>query len=289
MRFAAALVALVPALFPPALGAQGRDEVTPREVEALQADLRNLDDELRALEPDDPKTDGFRRRAQDITEDAIYLKVKVRRHREEGGTGTGVTAAEAQALQRAIADLRADIERSFGGRDEGGRELRLASGTEISVRLEERLSSKTARREDRVAASVFRPVREDGVLALPAGTPVRGVVVDVEAAQRPNKSGRLEILFDRMDLESQRIDFRGRVVSLDQGGDTGKTAGKAGLGAVIGGVLGSILGGGRGAVVGVILGGTGAVVGTKGDEVDLPAGTVLTVRLEEALRIDRRR
>jgi hypothetical protein len=41
--------------------------------------------------------------------------------------------------------------------------------------------------------------------------------------------------------------------------------------------------------VGVILGGTGAVVGTKGDEVDLPAGTVLTVRLEEALRIDRRR
>jgi hypothetical protein len=37
------------------------------------------------------------------------------------------------------------------------------------------------------------------------------------------------------------------------------------------------------------VGGTGAVVGTKGDEVELPAATVLTVRLEEPLRIDRRR
>src|SRR5262245_57181928 len=128
MRFAA-LVALAAALCAPPLLGQGRDEVTSRDVEALQAELRNLDDELRALEPDDPKTDEFRRRAQDITEDAIYLKVKVRRHREEGGTGTGVTTAEAQALRRAIADLRADIERSFGGRNEGGRELRLGAGT----------------------------------------------------------------------------------------------------------------------------------------------------------------
>jgi hypothetical protein len=288
MRLAAFVALLVP-LSAASLLAQGRDEARARDVEVVQAELRNLDDELRALEPDDPKTDEFRRRAQDITEDAIYLKVKVRRHREEGGTGTGVTTAEVQTLQRAITDLRADIERSFGGKEDTRSELRLSAGTEISVQLEERLNSKTARREDRVAASVFRPVRADGVLALPAGTRVRGVVVDAEAAQRPSKSGRLEILFDRLDLESQRIDFRGRVVSIDQGSDTGKTAGKAGLGAVIGGVLGSILGGGRGAVVGVILGGTGAVVGTKGDEVDLPAGTVLTVRLEETLQIDRRR
>ena len=185
--------------------------------------------------------------------------------------------------------MRADIDRSFAGTRDARREVRLAAGSEISVQLEERLSSKTARREDRVAASVFRPVRADGVLAIPAGTRVRGVVVDAEPAQRPSKGGRLEILFDRLDLESERVDFPGRVVSIDQGGDGGKTAGKAGLGAVLGGVLGSILGGGKGAVVGVILGGTGAVVGTKGDEVDLPAGTILTVRVEENLRLEPRR
>jgi hypothetical protein len=289
MRFASllALVLSLPAL---PVAAQSRDDARIRDVEAVQADLRNLDDELRRLEPDDPKTEEFRRRAQDITEDAIYLKVKARRHRDEGGTGSGVTQAELEALQRSIRELRADIDRSFGGgKGEPARDVRLSAGTEISVQLAERLSSKTARLEDPVTASVFRPLRAEGVLALPAGTRVRGVVVDVEAAQRPSKGGRLEILFDRIDLDGERLDFRGRVTSIDQGSDTGKTAGKAGLGAVIGGVLGGILGGGKGAVVGVIVGGTGAVVGTKGDEVELPAGTVLTVRLEEPLKIDRRR
>lgn len=288
MRLLAVLALLVP-LSASSLGAQSRDDARLRDLEALQAELRNLDDELRTLEADDPKADEFRRRAQEITEDAIYLKVKIRRHQAEGRPGTGVSYGEVAELQRAVSDLRADIERSFAGGREGRREVRLAAGSELSVQLEERLSSKTARREDRVLASVFRPVRAEGVLAIPAGTRVRGVVVDVEPAQRPSKGGRLEILFDRLDLESERVDFRGRVVSIDQGGDGGKTAGKAGLGAVLGGVLGSILGGGKGAVVGVILGGTGAVVGTKGDEVDLPAGTVLTVRLEEPLRIERRR
>jgi hypothetical protein len=286
----ASLLALVLSLPALPLAAQSRDDARIRDVEAVQADLRNLDDELRRLEPDDPKTDEFRRRAQDITEDAIYLKVKARRHRDEGGTGSGVTPAELEALQRSIRELRGDIERSFGGgKGESARDVRLAAGTEISVQLGERLSSKTARLEDPVTASVFRPVRAEGALALPAGTRVRGVVVDVEAAQRPSKGGRLEILFDRIDVDGERVDFRGRVTSIDQGSDTGKTAGKAGLGAVIGGVLGGILGGGKGAVVGVIVGGTGAVVGTKGDEVELPAGTVLTVRLEEPLRIDRHR
>jgi len=289
MRFAS-LVALVVSLFAGITFAQTRDDARIRDVEAVQADLRNLDDELRALEPEDPKTEEFRRRAQEITEDAIYLKVKARRHRDEGGTGSGVTQAELETLQQSIRALRADIDRSFdGGKGEARKEVRLSAGTEVSVQLADRLSSKTARVEDPVAASIFRPVRAEGVLALPAGTHVRGVVVDVDPAQRPSKGGRLEIVFDRIDLDGERVDFRGRVTSIDQGSDTGKTAGKAGLGAVIGGVLGGILGGGRGAVVGVIVGGTGAVVGTKGEEVELPAGTVLTVRLEEPLRIDRRR
>ncbi len=286
-RFPLVLALLFP-LGASSLGAQSRDEALPSDVEGLQAELRNLDDDLRTLEPDDPKTDEFRRRAQEITEDAVYLKVKARRNREEGRPGTGVSRSEVADLERAVGELRADIERSFAGARAARREVGLPAGTEISVQLEERLSSKTARREDPVTASVFQPVRADGALVLPAGTRVRGVVVDAEPAQRPSKGGRLEIRFDRLDLGSERVDFRGRVVSIGQGGDGGKTAGKAGLGAVLGGVLGSILGGGKGAVVGVILGGTGAVVGTKGGEVDLPAGTILTVRLEEPLRLETR-
>src|SRR4029453_5384186 len=79
------------------LRAQPREDARVRDVEAGQAAPRNLDDDLGALGPDDPKTEEFRRRAQGITEDAIYLKVKARRHCDGGGTGSGVTQDELEA------------------------------------------------------------------------------------------------------------------------------------------------------------------------------------------------
>jgi hypothetical protein len=161
----------------------------------------------------------------------------------------------------------------------------LEEGTEFFVRLEEPLSSRTARTEDRFEAVVPQPVRAAGTIAVPAGTRLRGIVRDVEPAQRPSKGGRLELAFDTLYLERTRLDMRARVVSIDQ--DPGKlgTAGKAGIGAVLGGVLGGILAGKDGAIVGTILGGSGAVVGTKGDEVSLPPGTLIRIRLERALTV----
>ena len=55
---------------------------------------------------------------------------------------------------------------------------------------------------------------------------------------------------------------------------------------VVGGVLGGILGGKKGAIAGILVGGGGAVAATKGDDVELPAGNVLTVRLERPLIIE---
>lgn len=262
--------------------AQARDEARPRDLQRLQEDLANLDEEMKALEPGDSKAEGYRQRGDEIREEVIYLKVKLRHNQKAGREGTGVLYDELADVQRAIRDLREDIEGAFGG---GGRELRLAEGIEIQVRLDEPLSSKTARREDRFEASVLRPVRADGVLALPAGSRVRGIVKDVEPAHRPSKEGRLDLDFDSVYLHRSRVDLRAHVVSLGETNDKKETAGKAGVGAALGGILGAILGGGKGAVIGGILGGGGAVVGTKGDDVELPAGTVLTVRLDRPLVI----
>ena len=62
----------------------------------------------------------------------------------------------------------------------------------------------------------------------------------------------------------------------------------SGGGAVIGGVLGAVLDGKTGAVIGAIVGGGGAVVASSGEEVELPAGTVLTVQLERPMTLARR-
>jgi hypothetical protein len=57
---------------------------------------------------------------------------------------------------------------------------------------------------------------------------------------------------------------------------------------VLGGVLGSIMGGRKGAIVGVIVGGGGAVVASRGEDIDLPEGAVIVMRLEREVVVPRR-
>lgn len=264
--------------------AQGRDEARPRDLQRLQDDLENLDDALRGLQAGDQTAEEFRRRAEEIREDTVYLKVKMRRHERSQREGTGVTFEEVQEVRRAVQKLQADIDRAFGG---GGREARLPEGTEIVLRLDDPLSSKTARREDRFDASVLRAVRARDRVAIPAGARVRGIVRDVERAQRPSKAGRLDLDFDTLYLDRERLDLRARVVSIseDDRREGPSTAGKAGIGATLGAILGGVLGGTKGALIGILVGGTGAVAGTKGEEVELPAGTVVRIRLERPLTL----
>jgi hypothetical protein len=261
----------------------GRDEAIPKDIRRLQDDVANLDGDLRDLEPDDPKADAFRQRAQEIGEDVIYLKVKMRRARKAGQDGTGVSRDEVAEVQGRIQELRDQIGSAFG-QDNG--DVRIAAGTEINLRLEDPLSSRTARREDRFDATVVTPVRSGGVLSVPAGTRVRGVVTQAEPAERPSRAGRLELQFDTLYLESQRLEIRAGVTALEGGGR--KPAEKAGIGAILGGVIGGLFDGKRGAIVGAIAGGSGAVVATKGDDVELPAGTILTARLDEDVVVERR-
>lgn len=281
-----ALAALVAASASIGVRAQERDDARPRDIQGLQEELQNLDGELEALEPGDREADTFRARAEEIREETIYLKVKMRKHERTGREGTGVSYDEVAELHRSIRDLRDDINAAFDQR-QGDRELRLPEGTEFEVRLDQSVSSRTARREDRLEASVAAPLRSEGRLALAAGTRVRGIVKNAEPAERPSHEGRLELEFDAVFIERERIDMLGRVTAVGEGG-VGKDAGKAGVGAVLGGVLGGLFGGKQGAIVGVVLGGTGAVVGTKGEDVVLPAGSVVRVRLERPLVIPRR-
>jgi hypothetical protein len=278
----AVLAILVCALVAPHALAQARDEARPRDIQRLDEDLANLDEELKLLEPGDPKTEGFRQRAEEIREETIFLKVKARKHERAGGEGLGISSDEIGELRRRITDLRDDIEGSFG-RAATKSERRIDQGVRILVRLDEAISSKTARREDRIEASVFRPVMLGNDIAIPAGTRVRAVVRDVEPAQRPNKAGKLELDFDSLYLDSGRLEMRTRVVSIGDDSGRNKTVEKAGIGAAVGGVLGAILGGTEGAIIGAVVGGGGAVAGTKGEEVKLPAGTVVAIAVEQAI------
>lgn len=256
-----------------ALAQSGEDSLAE-----LKQDVSRLEEELDALEPGDPSTDRFRERATELREEVIYLEVKARHHRRDGGTGSGVDESELREVRRGLADLRADLDRAFG-RSPG---LEVPTGTAIQVALDDPVSSRTARVEDLVSSRVLHDVVVADRVAIPEGTPVRGIVRGVEPARRPSKAGRLELEFDALYMDGERHDIAARIAELQEGSGAAR---KAGIGAVVGAVVGGLLGGKDGAIAGVLIGGGGAVAGTRGEDVELPAGAILTIRLERALEL----
>jgi hypothetical protein len=137
--------------------------------------------------------------------------------------------------------------------------------------------------EDRVEGVVDAPVRDaSGRVAIPAGSRVVGTVTRVQRADRPLHGGELDLVFDSVYVGNTRMDLRGRVVGFEDVNNDGRTAKRTGIGAALGGVLGGILGGTKGALIGIAVGGGGGFVSSK-DDVDLPAGTVVTVELDRPL------
>jgi len=258
---------------------------TPADLQRLQVDLDNLDDVLATLPAQESRAADFRRRADDIRDDVTWLRVQVRRHQRNNRQGLGATAEEVDQIRSDINELRNDIEVAYGYRYSGG-EARLASGTDIQVRLEQSLSSKTARPEQRVEATVVRPVRLDDRIVIPAGGLVSGVVRSVQPAQRPGRGGKLELAFNRVQADGRTwVDMQTRIVSIKENLDRSDTAKKAGIGAALGGLLGQVIGGTKGAILGVLIGGAGGVIATEGDDVELPEGTILTLRLDQPLNV----
>jgi hypothetical protein len=255
---------------------------TRADLRQLRNEVDRLDDSLVLVDAGHPRAAEFRRRENDLRDRLVRLRGQVQRHEQSPDRGLMATKTEVDALQQDIVALRRDIDSSSRGSARDLGDVRVPDGTEIQIRLDQSLSSRTARPEDRVVATVAESVRAEGTVAIPAGTEVRGIVRTVEPAQRPSRGASVELAFDTLMIDGRRVDIQSRVVSIDEGGIDKK---RAGLGAVLGGVLGAVLDGKQGAIIGAVLGGGGAVVATRGDDVELPAGTVLTLRLDRPLNV----
>jgi hypothetical protein len=260
------------------------------DLQRLQDDLAVLDDSLAALPTSHPRYREFEDRAN-------ALRVELDRLRDDMDRGgrtsrdVSVTRDAVDRLRDRIHALHGDIDnalnRGYSGRS--GRGVALPEGTEMTVRLEQALSSRTARVEDRFDATVARPVSVDGRIVVPDGSRVQGTVTVVERAQRPARGGRLNLSFDRLLLDDgSTVDLSARIVQVKEDIGSGGTLKQGAIGAAIGGILGKVLGGTKGAIVGVLLGGAGGAISSSGDDVELPEGTVFTLQLERATSVPRR-
>ncbi len=168
----------------------------------------------------------------------------------------------------------------------------LPEGTEISVRTNETIDSRTASEGQSYSADVTKAVMEaPGKVAIPRGSSARLAIVSA------SKGGRIRGASDLV-LTLTSVTVGGRRYTVDTGnverrgksgvGANKRTATYTGGGAALGAIIGAIAGGGRGAAIGAGAGaGAGALtqIATKGKAVRVPAETVLTFRLDAPLRI----
>ena len=263
-------------------------QLTQADIQRLQDNVYDASADVTRLRQRDARlAEGLERELDDLRDEVIYLKVKLRK--------SGATRAEYSDLRDRIDQLRSqargDAAPAASAPTPSTRpvvEERLSAteipvGTEFDVRLQSRLNSGTAKVEDRFDATTIVPYDRNGRVLVPAGSVMRGVVNSVTPASRGlNRKGELTLVFDRFSIDGRTYSIRATVMQALKGeADTGRVAAGAGVGAIIG----AILGGTRGALTGILIGGGGTVAATEGNEVDLAPGTVLRVRLDSALEL----
>ena len=168
------------------------------------------------------------------------------------------------------------------------REVIVPQGTAIPLELQTPLSSETTQVEAPVRARVRQAVIVDGIVAIPTGATLSGVVTQVERAGRVQGRAQLAFVFNRLEAGNVREDVNAAPVAYVAETTKGEDAAKIGVGAVGGAIVGGILGGGSGAAKGAVIGGaagTGVVLATRGEEVTLGQGTVLAVSLASPLTV----
>jgi hypothetical protein len=168
------------------------------------------------------------------------------------------------------------------------RTLTIPAGTTLRLALQTGVSSKHSSVEDRVNATLRRALVVNGVAVVPAGAAVSGYVTEATRSGRVKGRARVAVRFTSLRASDGEHDIRTATISRQAPGTKKKDAVKIGVGAGAGAVVGAIAGGKKGAAIGSAVGGaggTGVVLATRGDEVALGPGTVVTTRLTAPLDV----
>ncbi len=171
------------------------------------------------------------------------------------------------------------------------RMLTIPAGKRMKVNLDTPLSTATSQVGQGFSGTVSKTMHLDSgtTVALLQGTKVEGTVQEVVSAKRVKGTARMVLAFNTIVLpDGSRVSFKGSLQSEAEATkkkDTATIAGSAVGGAILGTLIGKDA---KGAAIGAIAGGaigTGVVLGTKGEEVEIPVGTPITIQIDEAVSV----
>jgi hypothetical protein len=155
----------------------------------------------------------------------------------------------------------------------------IPAGTELQVRIIEKLSSEQANVGDQFHGTLSAPVIVNGKTLFSKGTDITGEVTNVERSGRLSRPGELHL-----SLRTVRSNGHTYAIAADPFLIKGESHAKSnvtkiGGGAGLGALIGAIAGGGKGAAIGAGVGaaaGTGVAAGTGKKAAEVESEAVLT-------------
>jgi hypothetical protein len=164
----------------------------------------------------------------------------------------------------------------------------IPSGTAITVRLQNAVSSATSRPGDEFAATLDQPIVIDGQTVAPEGAQVTGRVVAARRSGRLSHPGYLRIALASVNVNGKVVPVQSSSVMVAGGSHKRRNLAWIGGGAGGGALIGALAGGGSGALIGSAIGaagGTTTAYATGKKDVGFGTERRLTFRLTRPVTI----
>ena len=112
-------------------------------------------------------------------------------------------------------------------------ELTIPSGTKISTRLEQTISSSTAEEGQQVQLSVTENVKVGDMVVIPQGSPVLGTIVMAQEKRRMGRTGKLDFSIDKVRVADGEFVPLRYTMQKREGGSKGVSTGVMTAGAAV--------------------------------------------------------
>lgn len=162
------------------------------------------------------------------------------------------------------------------------------TGTLINIRLQQAISSASARSGDEFAAVLDEPLVANGKTLAPAGAAVTGRVIAARKSGHMHDSGYLRLALASVQIDGKAVPVHSSTIFIMGGAHKKRNLTLIGGGAGVGALIGAIAGGGKGALIGSAVGagaGTAGAYATGKKDVGFGPERHLTFRLTQPLTI----
>lgn len=173
------------------------------------------------------------------------------------------------------------------GSPAGPVKVTIQAGTNLAIRVDQRISVKTSHAGDTFTGEVVEPIVDpNGNAVVPKGTQVGGVIDQAHKRGHFKGASVLELRLTSMTLNGTQYHLKTADLAEHKKGKGKRSAAMIGGGAGLGMLIGGVASGGTGLLIGGLAGGGAGAAGaglTGNRDLDIPAETVVHFKLSQDL------